>query len=155
MSFVEDENTKRTSRRGEPALAGTSKRRLTRHAAQRDLGVSDGFTPVDSGRETDSSPERTGGSAGHRTKRSFSEKIIDSLNSSRYGAMERRYDQTRKEGKFPRHGLGNDPQLGYDWIAGLLDTSESYSEKDDEYFKEMREFRRVNYTECHQTREFK
>lgn len=90
----------------------------------------------------------------HATQRDLGKSMVDSLNSSKFGAMERRYSQTRKEGKFPRRFQGDDPRLGYDWIAGLLDTSESYlSERDDEYFEEMKEFRRINYAECHQAKE--
>ena len=86
----------------------------------------------------------------HRTQRNLDSSITDDLNSSRYGAMERRYSQTRKEGKFPRNYPGDDPRLGYDWIAGLLDASESYlSERDDKYFEEINEFRRINFAECH------
>ncbi len=150
VSFVEnDEPTRKT---GRSPLTPTS-RRLVRHAAQRDAGVSDGFSLTD----TESSPER-----GETTKMShrvhnLGDRLVESLNASKYGAMERRYTQSRKEGKMPRgRGMGGDPHLGYDWIAGLLDTSESYlSEKDDEYFKEMREFRRVNYAECHKATEFR
>ena len=49
---------------------------------------------------------------------------------------------------FPRHYKGDDPRLGYDWIAGMLDTEASISEKDDKYFVELKEFRRVNRSEC-------
>lgn len=44
--------------------------------------------------------------------------------------------------------------MGYDWIAALLDQSNSVEEKigggDDHetYFKELREFRRVHRDEC-------
>ena len=102
----------------------------------------------------------------HATQRNMDPGLINSLNSSRYGAMERRYSQTRPqaapkgrggstsrssgEGHFPTTCGGNDPRLGYDWIAGLLDASDSYlSEKDDDYFEEIDEFRRVNYGDCH------
>ncbi|XP_030363411.1 migration and invasion-inhibitory protein isoform X1 [Strigops habroptila] len=40
------------------------------------------------------------------------------------------------------------PFLGYDWIAGLLDTSPSVAEKSDQYFAELHEFRQVNKEEC-------
>ena len=89
--------------------------------------------------------------ARHSTQRDLGSTLVDSLNASKFGAMERQYAQTRKEGKFSRRFPGGDPRLGYDWIAGLLDSSESYlSERGDEYFEEMKEFRRVNYEECHQ-----
>lgn len=88
----------------------------------------------------------------HATQRNLGESLVNSLNSSRYGAMDRKYEQTRKEGSFPRRG--DDLRLGYDWIAGLLDSSKSYlSERDDEYFEEMKQFRRVNFAECHRPKE--
>ncbi|NXY89644.1 MIIP protein, partial [Alcedo cyanopectus] len=40
------------------------------------------------------------------------------------------------------------PFLGYDWIAGLLDTSPSVAEKPDQYFAELQEFRQANKAEC-------
>nr|XP_025042921.1 migration and invasion-inhibitory protein isoform X3 [Pelodiscus sinensis] len=40
------------------------------------------------------------------------------------------------------------PFLGYDWIAGLLDTDSSLSEKSEQYFSELREFRQVNKEAC-------
>lgn len=75
--------------------------------------------------------------------------LVESLNASRYGALDRSLSQTRKQHMFPRRYTGDDPRLGYDWIAGLLDASEAYlSEKDDEYFDDIKEFRQVNYSEC-------
>lgn len=83
------------------------------------------------------------------TKKDLGTSLIESLNSSRYGALDRTLSQTRKQHLFPRKYAGDDPRLGYDWIAGLLDASEAYlSEKDDEYFEDIKEFRRVNHTEC-------
>lgn len=85
----------------------------------------------------------------HATQRSIDGGLVDSLNASRYGAMEQRLSKSRQD-----FHAGGDPRLGYDWIAGLLDSSESYlSEKDDNYFKEMNEFRRVNYNDCHKPKE--
>ncbi|XP_069466006.1 migration and invasion-inhibitory protein isoform X2 [Ambystoma mexicanum] len=40
------------------------------------------------------------------------------------------------------------PLLGYDWIAGLLETDCSLAEKSEQYFSELNEFRRVNQEEC-------
>ena len=83
------------------------------------------------------------------TKEDLGNSLIESLNSSRYGALDRTLAQTRKQHRFPRKYAGDDPRLGYDWIAGLLDASETYlSEKDDEYFDDIKEFRRVNHAEC-------
>ncbi|NXI90405.1 MIIP protein, partial [Psophia crepitans] len=40
------------------------------------------------------------------------------------------------------------PFLGYDWIAGLLDTNSSIAEKSDQYFAELHEFRKANKEAC-------
>ncbi|KAF4093845.1 hypothetical protein AMELA_G00006330 [Ameiurus melas] len=40
------------------------------------------------------------------------------------------------------------PLLGYDWIAGLLDAESSLSDRSEEFFSELRTFRRVNKEEC-------
>ncbi|XP_067826266.1 uncharacterized protein miip [Heptranchias perlo] len=40
------------------------------------------------------------------------------------------------------------PFLGYDWIAGLMDVDSSMSEKSEQYFMELQNFRRVNKEEC-------
>ncbi|XP_067873367.1 uncharacterized protein miip isoform X2 [Heterodontus francisci] len=40
------------------------------------------------------------------------------------------------------------PFLGYDWIAGLIDIDSPMSEKSEEYFMELQNFRRVNKEEC-------
>ncbi|KAM9217837.1 migration and invasion-inhibitory protein [Leptosomus discolor] len=40
------------------------------------------------------------------------------------------------------------PFLGYDWIAGLLDTNSSVAEKSDQYFAELHEFRQANKEVC-------
>ncbi|XP_070812234.1 migration and invasion-inhibitory protein isoform X1 [Pituophis catenifer annectens] len=40
------------------------------------------------------------------------------------------------------------PFLGYDWIAGLLETDTSLSEKPEEYFAELQKFRQVNKEAC-------
>ncbi|XP_068514879.1 migration and invasion-inhibitory protein isoform X1 [Anas acuta] len=40
------------------------------------------------------------------------------------------------------------PFLGYDWIAGLLDTDSSVAEKSDQYFAELHEFRQANKEAC-------
>ena len=55
--------------------------------------------------------------------------------------------------KAPRLGLGqrwagDDPLLGYDWIAGLVEAGSGLEEKEEEYFMEMKEFRKVNHAEC-------
>ncbi|NXV72565.1 MIIP protein, partial [Atlantisia rogersi] len=40
------------------------------------------------------------------------------------------------------------PFLGYDWIAGLLDTDSWVAEKSDQYFAELHEFRQANKEAC-------
>ncbi|PKK24051.1 migration and invasion inhibitory protein, transcript variant X2 [Columba livia] len=40
------------------------------------------------------------------------------------------------------------PFLGYDWIAGLLDTNSPVAEKSDQYFAELHEFRQANKEAC-------
>lgn len=55
----------------------------------------------------------------------------------------------------PRHErsvIGDDNArrslLGYDWIAGLLDNTSYLSERPDDFFDELKEFRRVNKEDC-------
>ena len=38
--------------------------------------------------------------------------------------------------------------LGYDWIAGLLDNTSYLSERPDDFFDELKEFRRVHKEDC-------
>ena len=38
--------------------------------------------------------------------------------------------------------------LGYDWIAGLIDNENEALAQNDDYFNEIKEFRRVNMDEC-------
>ncbi|NXU63403.1 MIIP protein, partial [Horornis vulcanius] len=40
------------------------------------------------------------------------------------------------------------PFLGYDWIAGLLDTKSPVTEKPEQYFSELQEFRQSNRETC-------
>lgn len=55
----------------------------------------------------------------------------------------------------PRHErsvIGDDNArrslLGYDWIAGLLDNTSYLSERPDDFFDDLKEFRRVNKKDC-------
>ena len=43
---------------------------------------------------------------------------------------------------------GDAPMLGSDWIAGLVEAGSALEGKDERYFLDMKEFRRVNYQEC-------
>ena len=83
-------------------------------------------------------------------ERDLGTSLVESLNTSRFGALDRRLSNMRKRRKFPRKYAGDDPKLGYDWIAGMVDANSCLSERDDEYFEEMKEFRRVNRSECFQ-----
>lgn len=38
--------------------------------------------------------------------------------------------------------------LGYDWIAGVLESDSNYAAQSDEFFEEIRAFRRANRDEC-------
>ncbi|XP_063292577.1 migration and invasion-inhibitory protein [Pelobates fuscus] len=40
------------------------------------------------------------------------------------------------------------PLLGYDWIAGVLELDSPITDKSDQFFSEIQEFRRVNREEC-------
>lgn len=153
--IVVDTGRNITSNSVKPALL-FSRTSAQKNKKKRGLTVS--FVQNDSDKSTckPGSPDSTSRKkfTRHATQRNLDTSLVDSLNSSRYGAMERHYNQTRKEGRFPGKSLGTDPRLGYDWIAGLLDASESYlSERDNEYFEEMKEFRRVNFDECHRPKE--
>ena len=39
--------------------------------------------------------------------------------------------------------------LGYDWIAGILDNTSYLTEKNDDFFEDLKEFRRVNKDDCY------
>ncbi|XP_075134644.1 migration and invasion-inhibitory protein [Leptodactylus fuscus] len=45
-------------------------------------------------------------------------------------------------------GWSGRPLLGYDWIAGLLEVKSPITNKSDQYFAEISEFRQVNRDEC-------
>uniref|UniRef100_A0A452I459 TNFR-Cys domain-containing protein n=1 Tax=Gopherus agassizii TaxID=38772 RepID=A0A452I459_9SAUR len=53
-----------------------------------------------------------------------------------------------EEYTIPANSWSARPFLGYDWIAGLLETDSSLSEKSEQYFTELREFRQVNKEAC-------
>ncbi|XP_030041868.1 migration and invasion-inhibitory protein isoform X2 [Microcaecilia unicolor] len=53
-----------------------------------------------------------------------------------------------KEVSVPLDSWAVRPLLGYDWIAGLLDMDSSLSEKSEQFFSELHEFRQVNRNEC-------
>ncbi|XP_072174902.1 uncharacterized protein [Diadema setosum] len=54
------------------------------------------------------------------------------------------------QGDLHERSYGNEtqPLLGYDWIAGLLDTNPSVGEQSDVYLEEIKQFRRLNREEC-------
>jgi len=76
--------------------------------------------------------------------------LSEVLNASHYGALEQTLPLTRSLRKSLKYE-GIDPKLGYDWIAGLLDTSSYVSQCSDEYFDDLKEFRRANREECSRT----
>ncbi|CAH1775246.1 unnamed protein product [Owenia fusiformis] len=43
---------------------------------------------------------------------------------------------------------GQQPLLGYDFIAGMLDNTKTFSDFPDDYFENLKEFRRVNKEDC-------
>ncbi|XP_056397810.1 migration and invasion-inhibitory protein [Hyla sarda] len=54
------------------------------------------------------------------------------------------------DGESPRleTGWSACPLLGYDWIAGLLEVKSPITNKSDQFFSEISEFRRVNREDC-------
>ncbi|NWI06586.1 MIIP protein, partial [Tichodroma muraria] len=53
-----------------------------------------------------------------------------------------------EEDAIPVSSWSAHPLLGYDWIAGLLDTKSSVTEKSEQYFAELQEFRQSNRESC-------
>ncbi|XP_019367258.1 PREDICTED: migration and invasion-inhibitory protein [Gavialis gangeticus] len=58
------------------------------------------------------------------------------------------FQDTLEEYTIPAESWSVRPLLGYDWIAGLLETDSSVSEKSEQYFAELKEFRLVNKEAC-------
>ncbi|XP_066190424.1 migration and invasion-inhibitory protein isoform X1 [Sylvia atricapilla] len=53
-----------------------------------------------------------------------------------------------EEDAIPVSSWSAHPFLGYDWIAGLLDTKSPVTEKPEQYFAELQEFRQSNRETC-------
>ncbi|KAL9825298.1 uncharacterized protein GJ701_014254 isoform 2-T2 [Geothlypis trichas] len=53
-----------------------------------------------------------------------------------------------EEDAMPVSSWSAHPFLGYDWIAGLLDTKSPVTEKSEQYFAELQEFRQSNRETC-------
>ncbi|NWT09720.1 MIIP protein, partial [Vireo altiloquus] len=53
-----------------------------------------------------------------------------------------------EEGAIPVSSWSARPFLGYDWVAGLLDTKSSVIEKPEQYFAELQKFRQANRETC-------
>ncbi|NXP34458.1 MIIP protein, partial [Leiothrix lutea] len=53
-----------------------------------------------------------------------------------------------EEDAIPASSWSARPFLGYDWIAGLLDTKSPVTEKSEQYFAELQEFRQSNRETC-------
>lgn len=83
----------------------------------------------------------------NKTHKSPKEQLTEALNASHYGALECTLPLTRSLRKSHKYE-GIDPKLGYDWIAGILDTSSYIAKCSDDYFDEMKEFRRANREDC-------
>ncbi|XP_019397255.1 PREDICTED: migration and invasion-inhibitory protein [Crocodylus porosus] len=58
------------------------------------------------------------------------------------------FQDNLEEYTIPAESWSVRPLLGYDWIAGLLETDSSVSEKSEQYFAELKEFRLVNKEAC-------
>ena len=99
-------------------------------------------------KDRDDLPTTPDGSSVSRLQQS--KQLLDSLRSSQYGGLERRLKATRSSRKLLDYSA-LDPSLGYDWIAGALDSVEgrgSVLDAPDEYFDMIKEFRRVNKDLC-------
>ena len=93
----------------------------------------------------DTCPEMSSASKSRQTT-----KLVDSLRSTQYGGLERSLKVTQSARKMLDYSA-LDPNLGYDWIAGALDSEEgggSVLDAPDEYFDMIKEFRRVNKDLC-------
>lgn len=138
------------ARKARPRLSQVdiSSSRATPGSKPKQRGLTVSFVRDDQAHVTDRDQETGGTELSYQAKKDMGTSLIQSLNSSRFGALDRSYSQLRKSHTFPRKYRGDDPRLGYDWIAGLLDSDSYLAEHDEEYFEEMREFRRVNNSEC-------
>lgn len=90
-------------------------------------------------------PERSSAAQSRQATR-----LVDSLRSTQYGGLERSLKATQSARKLLDYSA-LDPNLGYDWIAGALDSEEgggSVLDAPDEYFDMIKEFRRVNKDLC-------
>ena len=91
---------------------------------------------------------------------------------SRYGALDQRLNESRRTWKTPRKYVrqifqymymyictcrsSGDARVvpGYDWVAGLLDTTgQSVSQFSTTWLQELKEFRQVNHSECYMPQE--
>ncbi|XP_019862335.1 PREDICTED: migration and invasion-inhibitory protein-like isoform X1 [Amphimedon queenslandica] len=77
------------------------------------------------------------------------------INDSRYGALDQRLNESRRTWKTPRKSSGDARVVpGYDWVAGLLDTTgQSVSQFSTTWLQELKEFRQVNHSECYMPQE--
>ncbi|NWH93059.1 MIIP protein, partial [Aegithalos caudatus] len=58
------------------------------------------------------------------------------------------FEPDPEEDSIPASSWSARPFLGYDWIAGLLDTKSPVTEKPEQYFSELQEFRESNRDIC-------
>ncbi|NWV13620.1 MIIP protein, partial [Ptilonorhynchus violaceus] len=64
------------------------------------------------------------------------------------GARHVTFQPDPEEDAVPVSSWSPHPFLGYDWIAGLLDTKSPVTEKSEQYFAELQEFRQANREAC-------
>ncbi len=55
---------------------------------------------------------------------------------------------TREMIQLVENRADDQPLLGYDWIAGVLDNEPALQDKPDQYFEDIKEFRRSNRDFC-------
>ncbi|NXN08709.1 MIIP protein, partial [Indicator maculatus] len=58
------------------------------------------------------------------------------------------FQSNPEEYTIPASSWSARPFLGYDWIAGLLESNSSVAEKSDQYYAELQEFRQANKDIC-------
>ena len=83
-------------------------------------------------------------------KKDLGASLVESLNSSRFGALDRWLSEMRKTRKFPRKYAGDDPKLG---LLGWWKLAHVCPRGTMSIFEEMKEFRKVNHSQCVQPRE--
>ncbi len=120
---------------------------------RKERGLTVSFVRDDEVLQADGNGETGEAGLSYTAEKELGASLVQSLNSSRFGALERSLSPKRQTRSFPRKYQGDDPRLGYDWIAGLLDGDSYLADCDDGYFEDLKEFRRVNSSECYVPKE--